>query len=168
MTDQELSTIEARQKAATPPGRILFESDIIAKDVPKLIAALREAWESDAESLKLYRAARDRADAANIQLSDLKKAVKELLALKECGTYKEAEIRERVKSLLAGISVEETPSSHPNCYYFNVEHDNFYCKLCNMGQGTNRFADIKHNHRPDCKIHGGAERKEIGHDVARG
>lgn len=43
MTDQELAAIEARQRAATPPGRIIFESDIISKDVPALIQQVRDA-----------------------------------------------------------------------------------------------------------------------------
>jgi hypothetical protein len=41
MTDEELVVIEQRQKKATPEGRIIFESDIIEKDVPKLIAEVR-------------------------------------------------------------------------------------------------------------------------------
>lgn len=41
MTDQELDAIALRQKAATPDGRVIFESDIIENDVPALIAEVR-------------------------------------------------------------------------------------------------------------------------------
>lgn len=81
MTEHELAAIEARQKTATPPGRVIFESEIIEKDVPKLIAALREALDSDAESLKLYRAARDRADAANARVQELRDALHNMIGL---------------------------------------------------------------------------------------
>ena len=42
MTNEELEAIEARQKAATPMGTyIVLDSNLIAKDVPKLIKEVR-------------------------------------------------------------------------------------------------------------------------------
>lgn len=41
MTDAELYAIEVRQKEATPPGRVIFESGIIERDVPALLDEVR-------------------------------------------------------------------------------------------------------------------------------
>lgn len=37
-------------------------------------------------------------------------------------------------------------------YYFNIEHDNIYCRVCKMGQGSTYFEKVQHNHDRSCEV----------------
>lgn len=61
--------------------------------------------------------------------------------------WREAIIKAREARDVADLQIDELKR---RLYYFNIEHDNWYCSSCGKGQGSREFEGIKNTHDDLC------------------